>query len=60
MNEVQKFIETRRLTANWDLIEEEEYKFPATEEPHCDCGMWKTRGCLDVDNHRKLGYVEKI
>jgi len=60
MNEIQKFVESRKLITNWNWIEEDGYKFPATGEPHIDCGMWKTRGCLNVENHRKLGYGNKI
>ncbi len=41
-------------------MEYDGWRFPATDEPHCDCGIWKQKGCLNAMNHKKRGYGDTI
>ena len=54
------FFEEHQFMTNWDIIEEDGWKLPATAEPHCWCGIWKTEGCLHEDDHERLGYGKRV
>lgn len=57
---VQSFVEEQQLYTNWFSVEYEGWKLPATAEPHYWCGEWQRRGCLNAENHRKLGFGNNI
>ena len=50
------YFEEHQFLTNWDIVEQDGWKLPATAEPHCWCGIWKTEGCLHEDDHNRLGY----
>lgn len=60
LRNVRSYVDEQKLQTNWDRVEYNGFRFPATEEPHCDCGMWRTRGCLNHAIHDILGYGDKI
>jgi len=45
---------------NWYEIEYDGWKLPGTAEAHYWCGNWKTLGCLNEEEHSKLGFSNKI
>lgn len=60
LHNVRFYVEKQKFSTNWDIVEHNGFRFPAIAEPHCDCGMWKTKGCLEHELHNKLGYGDKI
>jgi len=54
-SKVEQYIEEHQFLTNWQNIEHDGWRLPATDEPHYWCGIWKTEGCLNVDEHKKLG-----
>jgi len=38
-------------SVNWDEVEFQGYKLPATKEAHSWCGTWTWKGCLNVEGH---------
>ena len=60
LQKVREFVEEQKLFTNWNTIEHDGWKFPATDEPHCWCGMWKTLGCPKDKEHERLGYGYRV
>ncbi len=60
LQKVHDWIEEHQFLTNWKTIEHNEWKLPATNEPHCWCGIWKTVGCLNSESHAKLGYQNTV
>ena len=54
-SKVEQYIEEHQFLTNWQNIEHDGWRLPATDEPHYWCGIWKTEGCLNVAGHQKLG-----
>lgn len=46
-------IDDYRLLSNWETVEHNGWKLPATEEAHWWCGLWQTKGCLHVEDHNQ-------
>lgn len=52
---VVSFVEECKFLTNWNTVEHEGWRLPATATPHCWCGVWQTVGCLNEKLHKKLG-----
>jgi hypothetical protein len=57
---IRSFVEHQQINTNWSSMEYDGWRFPATDEPHYDCGVWKRKGCLDAENHKKSGYGNRM
>jgi hypothetical protein len=57
---IQSFVEQQQINTNWLTMEYDGWRFPATSEPYCDCGVWKRKGCLNTENHKKSGYGNTV
>jgi len=55
---LEKFEDFHFLT-NWNEIEYDGWILPGTKEKHDWCGLWQTKGCLNVEGHQKQ-YEQKI
>ena len=65
LSTVATFVEDYKFLTNWQIVEYQGWHLPATAEPHCWCGMWKTIGCLNAILHEKFGkgrliYIKKF
>lgn len=60
LSTVVSFVEEYQFCTNWDDIEHEGWKLPATREKHYWCGLWKTVGCLNEKLHEKLGKGKRV
>lgn len=52
---IQKYVEYGQLYTNWMYVTYDGWTLPATKQPHDWCGEWKSRGCLNTNNHEKFG-----
>jgi len=52
---VADFVDKYKFLTNWESVEFQGWKLPASLEPHYWCGQWNTEGCLNVDEHERLG-----
>jgi len=52
---VADFVDDYKFLTNWESVEFQGWKLPASLEPHYWCGQWNTEGCLNVDEHERLG-----
>ena len=59
-SKVQEYIEDHQLLTNWQNVEHEGWRLPATKEPHYWCGIWKTVGCLNAEAHQNLGCGKRV
>ena len=57
---VKREVDTKKFQTDWDTVEHDGFTLPAIEDPHYWCGEWKCKGCLDYQEHEKLGYGKKI
>jgi len=55
----QEIFEEFHFLTNWNEVNENGWKLPGTEEAHDWCGIWKTKGCLNVKGHNSV-YENKI
>ena len=55
-SDLERYIEEHQFLTNWDNVEHDGWRLPATSEPHYWCGIWKTVGCLNSEYHEKIGY----
>ena len=60
LKKVREYVEKQQATTNWNDIGHEGWKFPATGEPHCWCGMFMTKGCVHDKEHERLGYGYRV
>lgn len=60
LTHIQEIVEMEKRLTNRDQVEYDGWRLPASGEPHCDCGVWKARGCLNVENHEKYGYGKSV
>lgn len=56
----EDFYWTFQFNTNWDTIQYDGFRLPATEDAHDWCGLWQTKGCLNEKEHRRLGFKNKI
>ena len=54
------YVEEHKFFSNWDTIEHQGYRLPATGEAKDECGLWKTKGCLDVAAHKSSSFPNMI
>lgn len=59
-SKVQAYIEEHQFYTNWQNIEQDGWRLPATKEPHYWCGIWKTVGCLNSEVHLQNGYGKRV
>lgn len=59
-SKVQEYVEEHRLLTNWQNVEHEGWRLPATKESHYWCGIWKTVGCLNSNSHQNLGCGKRV
>ena len=45
-------VEDYHLLTNWKTAEHDEWKLPATKEPHYWCKQWNTKGCTHTEDHQ--------
>lgn len=55
LKNVREWVDNKKLFSNWEEIEYDGWKLPATREKHDWCSLWKTEGCLNAELHEKLG-----
>jgi hypothetical protein len=46
----------KSITAVWGF----EWALPGHGEPYSDCGSWRSKGCLNVEEHRQQGMLEDM
>lgn len=56
LRKTRDYVEHQQLFTNWLTVADNDWRFPATEEPYDSCGLWKTTGCLNSKKHASLGY----
>jgi len=59
-SELEQYIEEHQFLTNWVNVEHDGWRLPATKEPHYWCGIWKTEGCLNVNDHQRLGKGKRV
>ena len=59
-SKIAEYIEEHQFLTNWQNIEHDGWRLPATKEPHYWCGIWKTVGCLNATSHQNLGYGKRV
>lgn len=52
---VADFVGEYKVLTNWEIVEYQGWTLPSVSEPHYWCGFFTTRGCLNVEAHKKLG-----
>ena len=57
---VAAFVDEYKLATNWDVIEYQDWRLPATGDPHCWCGMFMRLACLNATEHERLGKGNRI
>ena len=55
LNRVRAFVEDRKFLTNWETVSHEGWRLPATLKKHDWCGLWQTFGCLNSEEHQRLG-----
>src|SRR5437870_7591682 len=55
-----EILEELHWQTNWNDVEHDGWKLPATDEPHDWCGSWQAKGCLNVDGHAHTKFRGKI
>jgi len=60
LRNVRSYVEEQKFRSNWDKVEHNGFRFPSTVKPHCDCGIWETKGCVNHTKHKELGYGDNI
>jgi len=54
------YFEEHQFMTNWETVQHDGWKLPATADAHDWCGLWQTRGCLNEKEHSRLGMKNKI
>jgi len=54
------YFEEHQFMTNWYVASQEGWHLPGTKEAHDWCGLWQTRGCLNVEGHKDSAYKNKI
>jgi len=57
---VPDYVKEHKFLSNWEEVEHDGWKFPATKEPHDKCGLWQTKGCLHVEDHKTSESKNKV
>jgi len=52
---VADFVEEYKFLTNWETVEHQGWKLPSITDPHWWCGQFITRGCLNKEEHQRLG-----
>ena len=55
LTEVADFVDRYKLLTNWETADYQGWRLPSISDPHWWCGLFTTRGCLNVEAHQKLG-----
>ena len=59
-NRTLDLVEEFRNSTNWNEIEFDGWKLPATEQKRDDCGQFSLKGCLDVEAHKHSEFKGKV
>lgn len=58
LEKIEKLKELHKNT-NWDDVEYNGWKLPATKPKKETCGNWKSKGCLNISNHPvKMAWIK--
>ena len=60
LTKTREFVEEQKAITNWNTIRHEGWGFPATADPHDWCGIFITKGCIHDNDHKKLGYGNRV
>ncbi len=60
LHNVAAFVKEYQFLTNWNSVEHDGWILPSTKEPHDWCGLWRTVGCLNTEQHEKLGKGRRI
>src|SRR5437588_12488436 len=54
------YFEEHQFMTNWYAVQHDGWHLPGTKEPHDWCGLWQSRGCLNVGGHHHPECKNKI
>ncbi|MBM3910726.1 MAG: hypothetical protein FJ356_03655 [Thaumarchaeota archaeon] len=60
LQQVQEWVEQHKFHTNWETIEWQGWRLPATKEKHPWCGIWNTIGCVKEQLHKMLGKGNRV
>lgn len=54
------YFEEHQFMTNWFEAWHDGWHLPGTKDQHDWCGLWQTRGCLNVEGHRNSNHAGEI
>jgi hypothetical protein len=54
------YLEDHQFMTNWYDTWHQGWHLPGTKEPHDWCGLWQTRGCLNVEGHKNSNHEGQV
>ena len=60
LQKVRDYVDESKFLTNWLVVERDGWRLIATSEKHDWCSMWKSLGCLNSNQHEKLGKGNRI
>lgn len=54
------YFEEHQFMTNWYTVQHEGWHLPGTKDEHDWCGLWQTRGCLNVEGHKHSEHKNQI
>jgi hypothetical protein len=54
------YFEEHQFLTNWNIVWHDGWHLSGTKDPHDWCGLWQTRGCLNVEGHKNSNHNGEI